>query len=168
MIYVRVADDTRGIARGWLAEISQTKKFLPYGCLSSRARTAVNNESTLQFGIYSRTISSRVGGEIMPSAVMMLNPESMKNEARSVALEVASSKQLFLAPEALPAVDILVDEHLPIIGRTWVDADHWKSHLRRVSSEVADTYVKEGTRRIDSATDLLGRVRAVLSCYPYD
>jgi hypothetical protein len=104
----------------------------------------------------------------MPSAAVQLDPEFLKGEARSVALDAAAQKDLYLAPEALPAVDALVDERMPQIQETWVSIDRWKGHVRHISNDVADTYVAEGTRRVTNASDLLSRARKVLSCYPYD
>ncbi|MGO9166853.1 MAG: hypothetical protein ACLP56_08260 [Candidatus Sulfotelmatobacter sp.] len=99
---------------------------------------------------------------------VQLDPEFLKTEARSVALDTASEKRLFLAPEALPAVDTLVDERLPQIAETWISLDRWKGHVRHICGNVADTYLSERIRRITSANDLLNRARKVLSCYPYD
>lgn len=104
----------------------------------------------------------------MPSAAIQLDPEYLKNEAKTVALDVAAEKQLFLSPDALPAVDTLVDERLPVIQETWAGPDRWKHHVRHVSTNVAETYVSEGIKRVDDKWDLLKKARQVLVCYPYD
>lgn len=104
----------------------------------------------------------------MPSPSIQLDPDYLKNEARSVTLHVAAEKKLFLSPEALPAVDTLVDERLPVIEKTWAGPDRWKRHVRHVSTDVAETYVAERVKRVDNKMDLLTRARRVLSCYPYD
>ena len=104
----------------------------------------------------------------MPDPAKQLDPQYLKGEARTVALDVAAKKQLYLAPEALPAVDTVVDEQLPVIEKTWVDADRWRKHVRHVSSDVADTYVVQRIKRVDNKIDLLNRARKVLACYPYD
>ncbi len=104
----------------------------------------------------------------MSSTAVLLSPESMKSEARAVAMDVAAERQLYLAPEALPAVDDAVDERLPNIPNSARQPDKWKEHVRHVAEPVADQYLAEGVRRIVDSSDLLTRTRNAMRFYPYD
>lgn len=88
--------------------------------------------------------------------------------ARGVARDVASEKELYLAPEALPAVDAVVEEQMPRISTATFEMNRWMAHVRHISEEVADTYVAEQITRVTDRVDLLRRARNVAWVYPKD
>jgi len=103
-----------------------------------------------------------------PRGALELDPEQLKTAARSVAIDVAAEKTLYLAPEALPAVDTVVEEQMPHINTATFEMKRWLGHVRHISSEVAETYIAEKIRRVTDRVDLLTRARAAIRCYPYD
>jgi hypothetical protein len=99
---------------------------------------------------------------------LQLNEEYLAGIARQVALEVASENQLFLAPEALPAVDELVKRRLDELSTGEFDLDVWKRHVRHISQDVAEIYKSRDVSRIVDPNDLLTTAMPVASVYPYE
>lgn len=102
------------------------------------------------------------------SGALQLDPEQLKSMARGVAMDVASEKRLYLAPEALPAVDTVVEDQMPRISTATFEMNRWIGHVRHISEEVADTYIAEQITRVTDRVDLLRRARSAARVYPYD
>ena len=103
-----------------------------------------------------------------PAGQMQLDFEYLSKQAKLVAADVATEKQLYVAPETLDAVDMMVHERKDDIQRTWRDLETWKKHVRHVSTAVADLYVRRHVRRITDSTELVTTARSVYLVYPYD
>ena len=103
-----------------------------------------------------------------PAGQMQLDWQYLSKEAQVVASEVATEKQLYLAPEALPAVDVMIEECKDRIEKSWRDLDTWKKHVRKVSTAVANVYTARKVRRIADPTELVETARPVYKVYPYD
>lgn len=105
----------------------------------------------------------------MPSrGQVQLDFEFLGQQAKSVALDVAAENKLYLAPEALSAVDKVVDERKDVIASTWRDLETWKGHVRHISTAVASIYKSRGIRNITDPNELIETSRPVYRVYPYD
>lgn len=104
----------------------------------------------------------------MPAGQKELDPEFLAKAARSIASQKAQEYELFLSPEALPAIDFLVKERIPILSRKEFDFSLWQNHVRHISDEVAQHYKKRSIRRITNPDNLIRTVKAVFKVYPYD
>lgn len=103
-----------------------------------------------------------------PSGQMELDYEYLSKEAKLVASDVATEKQIYVAPEALSAVDVIVEERKQDIQRSWCNLDRWKQHVRHISTKVADLYLGRGVRRVTDSNELVETARPVYRVYPYD
>ncbi len=97
-----------------------------------------------------------------------LDFEFLSKEAKLVASDVATENKLYLAPEALPAVDTMVEERKEDIARTWRGLDIWKRHVRHVSTAVAEIYKSRKVQKITDPRELVKTSRSVYCVYPYD
>src|SRR2546427_6810241 len=104
----------------------------------------------------------------MGSAKRQINVEFLGGQAKAVALDVAAEKQLYLAPEALPAIDTMIEERQEVIAVSWRDLETWKGHFRHISITVAEIYKSRGTKRITDPQELIETSRPVYRPYPYD
>jgi hypothetical protein len=102
----------------------------------------------------------------------MLDPELLIGPARTIALEVARSNNIFLSPNALGAVDLLVEERLPTISRRFQDGSldftSWLRTVRLVAERVAATYQARNIARVNDPQDVVQRVHSALKVYPFD
>jgi len=103
-----------------------------------------------------------------PAGQMELDYEYLSSQAKQVASDVATEKQLYLAPEALPAVDTMVQERKDAIQQSWRDIETWKNHVRHISMKVADSFIAQGVRRITKPDELEKTAQPVYRVYPYD
>lgn len=102
----------------------------------------------------------------------LIDPLSLIGPARTIALNVTRDNQIFLSPEALGAVDILVEERLPHLSQRFsegtLDSTQWERIVRLLANNVVADYRAEGVRSINDQDELLSRVRPMLSVYPFD
>jgi hypothetical protein len=103
-----------------------------------------------------------------PAGQLQLDWEYLSKQAQLVASEVATEKQLYVAPEALSGVDFMVDESQDRISKSWRNLDTWKKHVRHVSTAVANLYIARKVRRITDSAELVETARPVYKVYPYD
>jgi len=101
-----------------------------------------------------------------------LNSSLLMSVARDVALDVAARRELYLSPDALPAVDTLVEERIPTLNRLVkqgkFEFESWRGHVRTVSERAADKFKAERVKSIDNTDKVLNTVRPILKVYPYD
>lgn len=101
-----------------------------------------------------------------------MDPNILISRARTIALDVAAGRQLYISPDALNAVDILVHERLPglneMIQQGRFELNRWESHVRVVAQRVAGEFEQQEVRRITTTQEVLNRVRPALAVYPYD
>lgn len=103
-----------------------------------------------------------------PTGQQQLDLEFLGGQAKAVALEVAADNQLYLAPEALPAIDGIIEERKEVIERTWHGLDNWKGHVRHICTVVAKKYKARGTKSIRDPKELIETAQPIYSVYPYD
>ena len=102
------------------------------------------------------------------SGSTQLDFEFLGNEAKVIALDVAAEQRLYLSPEALSAIDVMIRERRDDIERTWQDLNAWKSHVRHISLAVARIYSARGAKKISDREEFLERARRIYRVYPYD
>jgi hypothetical protein len=102
----------------------------------------------------------------------LLDPRQFIGAARTIALEGARDNEIFLSPDALGAVDILIQERLPRISERFqegsLDFTGWQKIVRRVAEQAVAEYRAARIRSVDDPEDVLRRVRSMLSVYPFD
>ncbi len=103
----------------------------------------------------------------MPTGKIQLDPEQLIRAARQIASEAAQAYDLYLAPEAMVAVDRLVSKRIAEFSIPDFDFVRWQTKIRKFSREIADSYRNEGARRVVDAEEL--QQRAESRCpYPFD
>ena len=103
-----------------------------------------------------------------PAGQMELDYEYLSSQAKLVASDVATEKHLYLAPEALPAVDAMVEQRKEAIQQSWRDLETWKKHVRHISTRVADLFIAQGVRRITTPDEIEKTAQPLYRVYPYD
>jgi hypothetical protein len=96
-----------------------------------------------------------------------LDADFLISTARAIALDVAHNQQLYLAPEALPAIDKLVRERVEDLSSSQFDFEGWKRHVRHISMEVSLIYKSRRERQIVDPNELLNTARTITQTYRY-
>lgn len=104
----------------------------------------------------------------MGTVARLPNPKDLAEQAKKVALDVAAENRLYLAPEALPAIDTMVEERTEVIHQTWRDFETWRGHVRHISTQVANVFKAKKVTRITDPQELLATSRPIYRVYPYD
>ena len=108
----------------------------------------------------------------MASGRGALDPQGFVGRARTIALETARESGILLTPNALPAVDTLVEERMPRVERRFsegtLDFAGWERLVRKAAEQIAKEYRKKVIRSVDDPEELLRRARYMLSVYPFD
>lgn len=108
------------------------------------------------------------GFDMETGGAKQLDLNFLAGQARTIALQVAAKFDLYLAPEALAAIDTMVLDHKEVIERTWVGLEAWKTHVLHIATETASIYQSKGIRSIKTPDDLTATARPVYRVYPYD
>jgi hypothetical protein len=104
----------------------------------------------------------------MSAGQVQLDPEFLIRAAREIASEAASRYELYLAPEAMVGIDLLVKEWVALFSASDFDFPTWQGHVHEISSAVAKSFADSGMRRITSPVALQHRARALCAVYPCD
>ncbi len=100
--------------------------------------------------------------------MQQLDLEFLGGQAKAIALDVAADSQLYLAPEALAAIDGMIAERKDVIQQTWRDLETWKAHVRHISIVTAKMYKSRNVKSIKDPNELIETARSVYRIYPYD
>jgi hypothetical protein len=98
--------------------------------------------------------------------------DSLIGEARTIALDTAKAKGIFLSPEALAGVDLMVQDRIGSIkirfAEGTLDFEQWRAIVQSLAGLAAKQILNRGVKRLNTPRDLVSTVNATLKLYPFD